>query len=106
MIYGERANGSHHGTVYTNREVVQFITDLCLPASDLLSGKVIIEPSAGDGAFVVPLIERIIEECFNDIGKLRNALANIHIYELDRGIIPALKENIGSILQWLVSISL
>lgn len=98
MIYGERANGSHHGTVYTNREVVQFITDLCLPASDLLSGKVIIEPSAGDGAFVVPLIERIIEECFNDIGKLRNALANIHIYELDRGIIPALKENIGSIL--------
>jgi adenine-specific DNA-methyltransferase len=98
VIYGERTNGSHHGTVYTNREVVDFITDLCLADSALLAGKVIIEPSAGDGAFIVPLLERIVEECSTDINKLRNALANIHIYELDGGIIPALKDNIRAIL--------
>lgn len=99
MIYGERTNGRHHGTVYTNREVVHFILDLCLSDSELLAGKVIIEPSAGDGAFVMPLLERIVEECSGNPSALRNALENIHLFELDDDIIPALRLNIDTVLQ-------
>lgn len=98
MIYGERSNGSHHGTVYTKREVVDFITGLCLDGSEVLSGKVIIEPSAGDGAFVIPLVERMMKESAGDKETLRKSLSNIYIYELDRGIIPVLKQNLASIL--------
>ena len=98
MIYGERTNGHLHGTVYTKREIVHFILDLCLEDSFGLAGKVIIEPSAGDGAFVVPIIERILTECSNDLAALKMALSNVYVYELDSNVVSILLANIKNSL--------
>ena len=65
MIYGKRTNGGEHGTVYTNIEAVNFILTLSglNSSSDFLTKK-ILDPSVGDGAFIIPLIERIVS-CFS-----------------------------------------
>jgi adenine-specific DNA-methyltransferase len=64
-----------HGEVFTRRWVVELILDLTgyTPDRDL-GGMVAIEPSCGAGAFLVPMVERLIESCrrhgrdFEEIG--------------------------------------
>lgn len=53
-----------HGEVFTRRWVVDLILDLVgyAPESQLFD-KVIVEPSCGCGAFLVPIVDRLIESC-------------------------------------------
>ncbi len=51
-----------HGEVFTKRWVVETILDLAGYTADLdLAIKTAIEPACGDGAFLVPIAERLIE---------------------------------------------
>ncbi len=52
------------GEVFTKRWVVEFILDLVgyMPAKDL-AAHTIIEPSCGTGAFLVPIVERLVASC-------------------------------------------
>ena len=53
-----------HGEVFTRRWVVEMILDLSgFVADHDLGGMVAVEPSCGAGAFLVPMVERLIESC-------------------------------------------
>lgn len=53
--------GADYGEVFTRRWVVDLILDLVGYTPDLdLSSTVIIEPSCGTGAFVVPIVDRLL----------------------------------------------
>jgi hypothetical protein len=99
MIYGNRTSGGEHGTVYTNEEIVNFILSLTglNTLSDFLSKK-ILDPSVGEGAFVIPLVRRIIKESANEKINIINSLKNITLVELDPKKIETLKYNILSTL--------
>lgn len=97
MIYGKRTNGGEHGTVYTNIEAVNFILTLSglNSSSDFLTKK-ILDPSVGDGAFIIPLIERIVS-CFKfEPEKIITSLKNITAVELDQKKCSIFLKNIES----------
>jgi type I restriction-modification system DNA methylase subunit len=50
------------GAIFTRREVVEFILDLCgyTPDQELVSCR-LLEPSVGDGDFLLPVVERLIK---------------------------------------------
>lgn len=59
-LYGTRPNGKAHGDVFTSNTVVKYMLDLLgyTPDKDL-SGSTILEPSCGDGAFIIEILERL-----------------------------------------------
>ena len=58
------ASGGEHGEVFTRRWVVELILDLVgYRAEHDLGGSVIVEPACGRGAFLVPIVERLVESC-------------------------------------------
>lgn len=55
---------SNHGEVFTRRWVVEFVLDLVgYRPSDDLSSHVIVEPACGTGAFLIPIIDRLVASC-------------------------------------------
>ncbi len=98
MIYGDRGNGKPHGKVYTKRSVVNFIIELSIQ-NEIINGKTIIDPAAGNGAFIIPVIEKIQLECLSDIQKLNNALSKIYAYDIDNSALKNIEKNIESILK-------
>ena len=60
MLYGSRSSGKEHGVVLTKPEVVQKMLDLVGYTSDQdLRAVKVVEPSAGEGAFALPIMERL-----------------------------------------------
>ena len=55
---------TEHGEVFTRRWIVELILDLVgyTPDRDL-GALVLVEPSCGAGAFLIPVVERLIESC-------------------------------------------
>ncbi|HET9131290.1 MAG TPA: Eco57I restriction-modification methylase domain-containing protein, partial [Terriglobia bacterium] len=74
------------GIVYTKRWVVDLLLDLVdyCPEKDLAS-TLAIEPAAGDGAFLGPMVERLVESCRNHNRTLSECLHSIIAYELNAG---------------------
>ena len=55
---------SNHGEVFTRPWVVEFILDLVgYRSGEHLVSKVIVEPACGAGAFLIPIVERLLEAC-------------------------------------------
>jgi hypothetical protein len=84
MIYTPRANGKEHGTVFTKPEVVNFILD----SVNMFSGKhfgmkKILDPAVGEGAFIMPIIKKLLENFKGDKEKIKFCLQNISAYEID-----------------------
>ncbi len=53
-----------HGVVYTRPWVVELLLDLAgYHAQDDLGGKLAVEPAAGDGSFLVPMVDRLVASC-------------------------------------------
>ena len=62
-----------HGEVFTRRWVVELILDLVgYRAEEDLGASVIVEPSCGCGAFIVPIVERLAESCARHGRRLRD----------------------------------
>lgn len=72
------------GVVYTKSWVVDLLLDLTgyLPEKPL-AGKLLVEPSAGDGSFLLGAVARLIESCRLHNIPLIEARAAIIAYELD-----------------------
>ena len=61
-LYGERTSGGGHGDVPTAPEVVRYMLDLIGYTSDKnLSNTIILEPSCGEGEFIVEISRRLME---------------------------------------------
>ena len=97
MKYGNRSNGNPHGKVYTKESVVNFMIDNILLEFATLSDKVIIDPAVGSGAFIIPIIKKIQEECNNNVASINKALKNIYLFDIDEIAIEELKENIQNV---------
>ncbi len=72
------------GAVYTKRWVVELVLDLAglLPDLDLVSC-LTIEPAAGEGAFLVPIVERIVQSCRRLGRPDRDCRDSLLAFELD-----------------------
>ena len=61
-LYGERSNGGQHGDVFTAPVVVGYMLDKVGYTTDRdLSHTRILEPSCGEGEFVVEIANRLIQ---------------------------------------------
>lgn len=95
MIYGSRSNGNQHGLVLTKPFVVNVMLDRIgyIPKSNL-KDTVIIEPAAGEGAYALPIIERLYKSSINFGFSFQEALTNVRFYEIDENIADLLKERV------------
>jgi adenine-specific DNA-methyltransferase len=72
------------GVVYTKRWVVELLLDLAgYRAESNLVDAVAVEPAAGDGAFLGPIIERLAESCEKLSRPLSDCRDSLVAYELD-----------------------
>ncbi len=72
------------GVVFTKRWVVELLLNLSGYCSDKnLVDALAIEPAAGDGAFLGPMIERLVESCRNLGRSLSECQSSLIAYELD-----------------------
>jgi hypothetical protein len=72
------------GVVYTKRWVVELLLDLAYyrPEKNLVDA-VAVEPAAGDGAFLAPMIERLVESCRRLGRPLSDCRDSLVAYEID-----------------------
>lgn len=72
------------GVVYTKRWVVELLLDLAgyRPETNL-AHKVAVEPAAGDGAFLGPMVERLAESCRRFERPISECADSLTAYELD-----------------------
>ena len=72
------------GIVFTKRWVVELLLDLSGYCADKnLVDTLAVEPAAGDGAFLGPMIERLVESCRNLDRSLSECQNSLIAYELD-----------------------
>lgn len=102
MIYGVRANGGEHGSVMTKPEVVSFMLNRCdyTPTKNLSSLR-ILEPAAGDGAFVIECLRRLYASSTIFGFDFEKSLENIVAVEIDSSKVRALKEKISNEIKQL-----
>lgn len=75
--------GADYGEVFTRRWVVELILDLVGYTDDRdLGGQVLVEPSCGTGAFLVPIAERLIESASTYGHDLRSLGPAIRAFDL------------------------
>lgn len=100
MVYGIRTSGKAHGVVNTKRDVVCKMLDLIGYKEDVDLKKIILlEPSAGEGIFVIEILDRLYESSKKFSFNFEDSLTNIHICELDEHISKKLKKNIDEKLK-------
>jgi adenine-specific DNA-methyltransferase len=87
------------GVVYTKRWVVELLLDLAgyTPDTNLVDA-VAIEPAAGDGAFLGPMIERLAASCLRLKRPLSDCACSLIAYELDEGSAGRARELATNIL--------
>jgi adenine-specific DNA-methyltransferase len=72
------------GVVYTRRWIADLILDLAgYRPHDDLAERYVVEPSAGEGAFLLPVIQRLVESLTKQGRPLLDARNSIRAYELD-----------------------
>ena len=75
--------GADYGEVFTRRWVVELILDLVgYTAGRDLGRQVLVEPSCGTGAFLVPVAERLIESASSHGHDLRSLGPAIRAFDL------------------------
>ncbi len=75
--------GSDYGEVFTRRWVVELILDLVGYTADRdLAAQVVVEPSCGTGAFLVPIVDRLIQSSARHGHDLRSIRTAVQAFDL------------------------
>ncbi|CAN5875848.1 Eco57I restriction-modification methylase domain-containing protein [soil metagenome] len=92
--------GIQYGEVFTRRWVVDLILDLVgyEPESDL-SGRVIVEPSCGAGAFLLPIVERLIGSAQRHGRDLSSLGPAIRAYDLSEANAQVARKSVALMLE-------
>lgn len=100
-MYGVRANGNNHGVVITKAAVVDSMLDRVgyNPDTDLSNIKVV-EPAAGDGAFAIPILDRLYRSSIRFGFSFQKALANVVLFEIDAEMASYLTDAVS---EWLIA---
>lgn len=77
---------SRHGEVFTRRWIAELILDLAGYTSDRdLAGMVAVEPSCGAGAFLEPMVDRLLASVAGHSWRIEDAESAIHASDLRTG---------------------
>jgi len=89
-----------HGVVYTKRWVVDLILDLAgyTPDRDL-AASFAVEPAAGTGAFLIAMVERLLESCRHHGRPISDTPTALLAYELDDQAAEVARERVGRLLR-------
>lgn len=91
------ANGGHAGVVYTKPWVVDLILDLAGYTSDKKLFELVgVEPSAGDGAFLIGMVRRLEQSCRRHGVTLDTASDALRAYEIDGKAVEKAVESIAT----------
>ena len=102
MIYGLRSNGNQHGTVLTRREVVNFMLDvLDYSSSKDLSNLKVLDPSGGEGVFIVHCIERLSKSAEKYNFNFDESFKQLLVIDFDPEKTKIIKNNIRNKLKEL-----
>lgn len=95
-VFGD-ASGEERGAVHTRPEVAEFVLDAVgwLKACPLESFR-LLEPSAGEGDFLLPVVERLISRVSPDDMAIGNCLCAI---EVNRAALQVCRDRIESLLR-------
>ncbi len=94
-----RSNGKEHGVVMTKLEVVSFMLDICGYTSDKnLSEIRFLEPSAGEGVFVLECIRRLHESSVKFGFNFSKGLENLKAVEIEKERANHLQKSISKVL--------
>lgn len=85
-MYGDRSNGKKHGDVFTSPDVVKYMLDISAYTPDHdLSEITVIEPSCGEGEFVLEIISRLSESSERFGFNLTQAVSRcLRFFDIDR----------------------
>lgn len=82
--YGARTSGEMHGVVLTKPHVVELILDLAGYTSGRdLTAMSLLEPACGEGAFLVPAVERLAVSAQKRGGDLTTLRTAVAAYDID-----------------------
>jgi len=97
--YGLRRSGGQHGDVFTSPEVVSYMLDLVGYSADKdLSKTSILEPSCGEGEFVVEIVRRLLESSRRFSFDFSSALhSNVFAYDIDEAKIASCRSRIAAL---------
>lgn len=98
-LYGVRSNGGRHGDVFTSPMVVGFILDrVNYIASRDLSGVHILEPSCGDGEFLVEIAHRLLNSAVRHHFDASEAFnRNVRAYDIDGEKVDRCRKRIANL---------
>lgn len=94
---------ANYGEVFTRCWVVEMILDLCGYTSDRdLAALRLVDPACGDGAFVLPVLDRLIESCLASGRPLTDVRSAVRAFDLQlrhvvtiRSLVTARLEDAG-----------
>lgn len=93
--YNLRTNGVEHGTVYTSLTVVRFmLNEVGYISENNLSAVKILDPAAGDGAFLLEIINRLIQSSKKFDFNTKQSILNLRAVEIDKNAAARLRTNI------------
>ncbi len=89
-----------HGVVYTKRWVVELVLDLAgYVAGTGIANRVIVEPSCGCGAFMVPIVERLADETTQLHMSWESLGDKVRGYDIDIESVNATKSAVTKVLE-------
>lgn len=87
------------GVVYTKPWVAEFILDLAGYTVDKdLPRSIAVEPAVGEGAFLLPMIRRLIAACQQEGYPLPDCQQAIRAYDLDAQVVEGVRSTVTAIL--------
>ena len=97
--YGLRRSGGQHGDVFTSPEVVSYMLDIVGYTADKdLSKTSILEPSCGEGEFVIEIFRRLLESSRRFGFDFSTAFqSNVFAYDIDEAKIASFRYRIAEL---------
>jgi hypothetical protein len=90
---------AEHGEVFTRRWVVELILDLVgyTPDRDLTELQAV-EPSCGTGAFLIPMVERLVDSCRRHGRDIADTTQSIRAFDLLEANAGIARRNVSAVL--------
>lgn len=92
-------NKENDGVVFTKTWVVELMLDTCGYVSESdLAVKIIIEPSCGQGAFLIPIVKRLLASAKNNNHSFVELINSVRAFELNKQNINCCRTKLTSLL--------
>ncbi len=95
----DEETAGEHGEIFTRRWVVELILDLAgYVTTDDLAARRALEPACGSGAFLVPMVERLVQSAETHGRELHELSDSIIAYDLLQGNVAASRAALREVL--------